>query len=123
LIKVFFDGKCGVCSREINHYKSLDIEKKFDWINIAVNGTALNNRGVTQAQALLYLHVININDDLLVGVDAFIAIWQEFPKWWLLAKLIKNPLFYHLAKYCYKYFANKRFKRYQHCNLSSRSLT
>ena len=123
MIKVFFDGKCDVCSKEIVHYKSLDKGNKFDWINVAINGGALNHRGVTQAQALLYLHVINETDELMVGVDAFLTIWQELPRWWLLAKFIKNPFFYYFAKYGYRFLAKRRFKKYQHCNLSSRSLS
>ena len=123
LIKVFFDGKCDVCSKEIRHYKSLDRDNKFDWINVAINGDALNYRGVTQADALLYLHVIDANDKLLVGVDAFITIWQELPRWWFVAIILKNPIFYQCAKHAYKYMAIRRFKKYQHCTLSSKSLS
>lgn len=36
-IKVFYDGKCNICKREINFYSKIDKDKNFDWINIHNN--------------------------------------------------------------------------------------
>ena len=30
-IKVFYDGKCSVCKKEIDFYSKIDKEKSFDW--------------------------------------------------------------------------------------------
>ena len=32
--KVFYDGNCKVCSKEINFYKKLDKKKTIEWVNI-----------------------------------------------------------------------------------------
>jgi predicted DCC family thiol-disulfide oxidoreductase YuxK len=119
LIQVFFDGKCGVCSKEIAQYKSLAPKNVFSWINIAVESKALNHRNITQAQGLLYLHVIDTENKLHIGVDAFAVIWKQLPKWWIIGYLIKAPLFNFVATLVYKFFAQKRFSSYEHCRISS----
>ena len=34
MIKVFFDGKCGLCSKEINYYIKIAPAGIFDWQDI-----------------------------------------------------------------------------------------
>ena len=34
LITVFYDGKCGLCSKEINHYKKIAPQGIFNWQDI-----------------------------------------------------------------------------------------
>ena len=36
-IKVFYDGKCSICKKEINFYSKIDKDKIFDWVNIHRN--------------------------------------------------------------------------------------
>ena len=44
-IKVFYDGKCNICKREINFYSKIDKDKNFDWINIHNNKKKINVAG------------------------------------------------------------------------------
>ena len=47
-IKVYFDGNCGLCSKEINYYKKIDKKNTFDWINIYNDDTDLKKFGITK---------------------------------------------------------------------------
>ena len=37
MIKVLYDGKCGLCNKEISYYKKIANNKKFKWLDIANN--------------------------------------------------------------------------------------
>ena len=45
LVTVFYDGKCGLCSKEINHYRKIAPENVFDWQDITENQAKLNKQG------------------------------------------------------------------------------
>ena len=120
LIKVFYDGKCGLCSKEINYYKKIAPKNTFEWYDIATNKKDLKHIKVSQYDALMYLHVLDNQSNLKIGVDAFISIWSQLKFWNLLSILIKAPLIYSLAKFMYKVFASYRFKKLAHCQIANR---
>ena len=120
LIKVFYDGKCGLCSKEINYYKSIAPKNTFEWYDIATNQSDLKHIKVSQYDALMYLHVLDKQSNLRIGVDAFISIWCELRFWNLLSILIKLPFIHSLAKFMYKIFAGYRFKKLSHCQIANR---
>ena len=37
MIKVLYDGKCGLCNKEISYYKKIANNNKFKWLDIANN--------------------------------------------------------------------------------------
>jgi predicted DCC family thiol-disulfide oxidoreductase YuxK len=39
MISVFYDGKCGMCRKEITHYKRIAPENVFNWIDITVDAS------------------------------------------------------------------------------------
>ena len=53
LIKVFYDGKCGLCSKEINYYKKIAPKNTFEWYDIATNQNDLKHIKVSQYDALM----------------------------------------------------------------------
>ena len=77
LTKVFYDGKCGLCSKEINYYKKIAPKNIFEWHDIASNPKKLKEIQVSQYDALMYLHATDQKSNLKVGVDAFILIWEN----------------------------------------------
>ena len=72
LIQIFYDGKCGLCSKEINYYKKVSPKNIFKWNDIANNPKELKQIGVSQYDALMYLHALDKNKNPKIGVDAFI---------------------------------------------------
>ena len=122
MIKVYFDGVCGHCSKEITYYKTIAPESVFQWIDVAANPSAMNDYKITQATALLYLHAIDEDGRIYVGSDAFAIIWKNLPKWRLLGQMISLPIIRNLTKVIYTAFAKYRFKNNKHCQLASTEL-
>ena len=85
LTKVFYDGKCGLCSKEINYYKRIAPKNTFEWHDIASNPEKLKELHVSQYDALMYLHAIDQKSNLKIGLDAFILIWSHLKHWKILS--------------------------------------
>jgi len=119
MISVFYDGKCGLCRREINHYIAIAPKNVFDWVDITIKPESFFAFGFSVADGLTALHVRDGNGKFHIGVEGFIIIWQNLPRWWLLAKLVNLPIIRHLAIFSYKIFANWRFKKlgYASCEI------
>ena len=122
LTKVFYDGKCGLCSKEINYYKRIAPKNIFEWHDIASNPNILKDIRVSQYDALMYLHAMDQKSNLKIGVDAFILIWDKLKYWKILSILVRIPIIYSIAKIMYKLFANYRFKKLDHCQMASQKV-
>ena len=122
LTKVFYDGKCGLCSKEINYYKKIAPKNIFEWHDIASNPNVLKDIRVSQYDALMYLHAMDQKSNLKIGVDAFILIWDKLKYWKILSILVRIPIIYSIAKSMYKLFANYRFKKLAHCQMASQKV-
>ena len=118
MITVFYDGKCGLCRREISHYMRIAPSGVFNWRDITVDASPLEQLGVSYADGLRLLHATDKNGDLHIGVDAFLLIWREIPRWRILAMIVALPPIRILANCVYKRFANWRFKRLAHCKIT-----
>lgn len=119
MIRVFYDGKCGLCRREIEHYKRIAPDGLFEWVDITVDASSLEGLGVTYADGLKLLHAQDPQGKLHVGVDAFILIWQQIPRWRLLASIVGARFVRPIANIAYRAFAAWRFNRLTHCQLAS----
>ncbi len=120
LITVFYDGKCGLCSKEINHYRRIAPSGLFDWQDITESPDALHAEGINLSEGLKILHAKNIDGSLAIGVDAFILIWQQLARWRLLAIFVSLPVVRQFADYAYRKFAEWRFKRLKHCQIAAK---
>ncbi|MCI4663841.1 MAG: DUF393 domain-containing protein [Neomegalonema sp.] len=119
MIKVYYDGKCGLCSREIAYYKRIAPSGRFDWRDASRDRSVLAERGVSQADALRWMHAEDDAGALHVGVDAFIVIWRGLPWWRRLAPIIAAPVVRPAASWVYRRFAAWRFSRLTHCQLAA----
>ncbi|WP_343561828.1 thiol-disulfide oxidoreductase DCC family protein [Kiloniella sp. b19] len=119
MITVFYDGACGLCSREINYYRRIAPPAVFDWQDITKTTTELEREGISLTEALRLLHARDSNGTLHIGVDAFILIWQELKHWRLLAALVSLAPIHWLARHLYTTFAAWRFKRLPHCQVDT----
>ena len=114
-ITVFYDGKCRLCCKEINYYMRLDKQGRVHWVDITVTMDELESRGISQSDALLYLHALDNNGMLNVGVDAFALMWRHLPGWRMLSTLVNLPFVKWIAQHAYRIFAHWRFNRLSHC--------
>lgn len=118
MIAVYYDGKCGLCSREIGYFKTRPPKRPIVWHDIANDPSSLADTGLSQAEALLYMRVRDETGALRTGVDAFIVLWGQFSGWSMLARLVSVPGIYPLADRLYRMFAQRRFNRHPHCRAS-----
>ncbi len=105
--KVYYDGGCQVCSLEVNHYQKKN-DGKVDFIDINDEQFCAADHGLDEKDVHVNLHAKLADGKIIKGVDTFIVIWQNIPGFAFLAKLIKVPFFYFLAKQGYKVFVRIR---------------
>lgn len=118
MIRIFYDGKCGLCRREIDHYKRVAPEGVFEWVDITVDPSVTQQIGISCADGLKLLHAEDSQGKLHVGVDAFLLIWQQIRRWRILAKIVALPIIRPIANITYRAFAAWRFNRLAHCQIA-----
>ena len=114
--EVLFDGKCGLCNKEILYYQSIAPKEKFKWVDITVPKNLARYPTIDLRDALMNLHVIE-GENIKSGVDAFIAIWSDLGYFKLLGLFVRLPIIYQFACIFYRLFANYRFKNLAHCQI------
>ena len=108
----YYNRDCSICRIEINHYKNKCTS--IDWVDI--NNHEFPKKIKSKNQLLRRLH-IKKNDEILIGVDAFIFIWAEIPKYKILSKLLRFPIIYQIAFIAYEFLAFLLFiKNYKQFN-------
>jgi predicted DCC family thiol-disulfide oxidoreductase YuxK len=116
---VYFDGSCGLCSKEIAHYQTLDSssvsssssDSKFLWLNIAIaSDDDLRRHGLQRDEAMAVMHVRNgRTGEMETGIHAFAAMWDRLPYWWpMLAMIVRLPVVSHALQAVYLYWAQHR---------------
>ena len=120
---VYYDGKCGLCRREIEHYKKIQPPGVFEWVDLTENPDALQAHNISPADALMYLHVKDENEKLHVGLPAFLVIWRGLGGFWrVLVYVVGSPGVRHVAGWVYKHFAYWRFNRLTHCQAAPKEI-
>ena len=103
MIKVLFNDKCSICSKEINHYKNLKV-KDINWLDINDLAVATKLSGKSHKELLRRLHVIR-DDRVYSGVRAFVIMWDSIPRYRWLSKIISFPVIYHISVLLYELIA------------------
>ena len=71
-IKVFYDGQCNICNKEINFYAKIDKNKNFDWVNIHNNNVKITNTGLSKKikiSANLVSEELDLNEKIEGEID------------------------------------------------------
>lgn len=115
MISVFFDGKCNLCSKEINYYQRIAPKNTFNWVDITKTPGELDKFEIKLSDGLRLMHVADSSGNIFTGVDAFIIMWKQIKYWKILGLFVSLPIVKQIAKLLYQYFADWRFNRYEHC--------
>jgi predicted DCC family thiol-disulfide oxidoreductase YuxK len=86
-VKVWFDGSCPLCTREIAFMRKLDKAKAIAFIDILKEGSVCP---LEPAQLLSRLHAEE-NGKLQSGAAAFAAMWRAIPVLRPLGLAARNP--------------------------------
>lgn len=119
MITVLFDGKCGLCRREISYYRKIAPPDRFRWIDVMEEEDSLVALSINRRDALKAIHVIDEGGHCLTGSDAFAKIWKALPGWDWLGQFVSSPGVAPLARMAYAFFGalRYRFHGYQKCDL------
>jgi predicted DCC family thiol-disulfide oxidoreductase YuxK len=112
-VRVFYDGSCVVCAREMAHYRRRDQHERLLMVDISAADFDAQRYGVPLSALMKQLHVIDAGGHIYRGVEGFWAIWQAFPNssvYGLLGKVLTLPGITPLARLGYLGFA--RIRRY-----------
>lgn len=110
-LRIFFDGACPLCSREIEHYLRQDHAGRLLPIDISTPDFDPQPYGIALTAFMHELHAIDRSERVYRGVEAFRAIWQAFPDstaYRLLTAVVALPLINPLARLGYRGFARLR---------------
>ena len=101
---VLFNANCPVCNFEIQHYVSYadknGLPIRFD----DLNSDALARWDLTADQAARRLYVAH-DGALSSGIDAFIILWRQMPRYRWLARIVALPGEKQVAAVLYDYVA------------------
>lgn len=76
---VYFDGLCHVCYRKVDHYKVMQGAENIVFQDITAPDFDPVSHGLDPVAIHKNLHVRDNSGQVRVGVDGFIAIWNELP--------------------------------------------
>lgn len=100
---VLYNDTCPICSREIRHYDKLaraaDLPLTFDGLQ-----DHAERWGIDPDAAAQRLHVKR-GETILTGFDAFVAIWEDIPRYRWLARLATLPVLRHIIAALYDHVA------------------
>ena len=102
--KVFFDGTCPLCSREIKFYKRKDNGANITWVDISLLDPGDVFPGLTKEDALKRFHLLDYKGRLLSGAKAFAALWLVLPPFKLLGRVAQKQPFTFILEVLYRMF-------------------
>ncbi len=79
-LKVFFDGGCPMCRKEIRIYQQADVAKAIDWVDVSDPGIDAT-LPLARETLLARFHVERPSGELVSGARGFIELWRQLPKW------------------------------------------
>jgi len=107
-LKVYYDGLCVLCSKEMDHYKRQKGADLISFLDICAKDFDAAKEGVDPIQVHKIMHARRIDGTLATRVDAFIEIWSVLPKYNRAAQFAKNPLVRKGLDFGYSLFAKVR---------------
>jgi len=90
--KLYFDGACPVCFREVAIYRRKPGADGIRWIDVAHCGSADLGTDLTREAALARRHLRRPRGSLVSGAQAFVALRQALPRWSWLGRFLGSRL-------------------------------
>lgn len=107
-LRVFFDGSCPLCSREISFYRGLDDAGRVDWVDVSPRAGAPAACGLTRERALARFHVQLPDGTLVSGGAAFAELWAVLPRLRLVGRILRRRPFVWGLEAAYALFLRLR---------------
>lgn len=104
-VKVWFDGACPLCQREIALMRRLDRNDAIDFVD--VSDGADPSCPIDQARLLARFHAEE-DGKVLSGAAAFAAMWRAIPALRTFGLLARNPAMLRVLEWLYVRFLKVR---------------
>lgn len=88
-VRVFYDGDCPMCRREIAFLDKRALPGSLELVDISKSDVASQPLapGLDRAEALAFMHVQLPSGRVVKGAEAFAAMWEQVPRAAPLARL------------------------------------
>lgn len=106
-MRVFYDGACSLCAREMRYYRAVDKAGHLEFINIADPEFSAAAFGLDDAEVHKKMHAKAADGQVYTAVDAFRMIWQALG-YERTAALSRLPGINFMLKTGYTIFARNR---------------
>ncbi|MEQ8829104.1 MAG: DUF393 domain-containing protein [Alphaproteobacteria bacterium] len=104
-VTALYHGACPVCSAEISHYQDYCVRKAvaIGWADISngVDAPLLAELGLDREDVKRRMTVLDSDGRIHRGVDAFLVLWRQMPRYNWLARVVSCPGVYHAATFLY----------------------
>lgn len=107
-LKVYYDGLCRLCSREVSHYRGQKGSERIEFVDICAPGFDAAAEGLDPRQVHKVMHVRRLDGTIATRVDAFIEIWKVLPRYRSLARFATQPAVHSAMELGYTVFAHIR---------------
>ncbi|WP_151703077.1 thiol-disulfide oxidoreductase DCC family protein [Nitrincola alkalilacustris] len=114
--RLFYDGSCSLCRREIDHLRNR-LVAHFTLVDISDSGFE-SWQGVGRLAMMKKIHVWT-GVHFLVGLEASLYYWEKVG-WTIPVSIIRLPGVHRLAGWAYDGWANWRFRKRAQCGVCSR---
>ena len=103
-LKVYFDGECPLCRREIDFYRKKSRGEKITWINIEDGTFDGSTIGLTKKILKARFHVVKDDTTVFSGGYAFLQLWSFIPLFSWVTKILDKSFFPSLLDKLYDLF-------------------
>ena len=103
--KVWFDGACPLCRREIDVMRRLDRNDAINFVDVSESGDP--SCPVDQSELLARFHAEE-NGEVLSGAAAFAAMWRAIPSLRALGLIARNRMVLRVLEWLYLRFLKVR---------------
>ena len=100
---IYYDGACPLCTLEIAHYQKQEGAENLCFRDVSREDET-PGADLTREQALARFHIRKADGTLLSGAAAFVAIWDDLPKWRWAARVARVPGVLALMEVGYRLF-------------------
>lgn len=101
-IRVFFDGGCPLCRKEIGWYRGKRGAEQIDWVDVSGDAEIAVPEGLTRQDLMLRFTVQRRDGVTARGASGFVAVWRALPGTAGIARWLDNPVIVGIAEMVYR---------------------
>lgn len=122
-LKVYYDGLCKVCNKEMQHYRVQEGADRIEFIDICSPGFDAVKEGLDPFKVHKVMHARKTDGTVVTRVAAFIEIWNLLPKYRWVSRWVRKPIIRQSLEIGYTCFATlrpilPRYKKSEDCSES-----